>query len=78
MKKLTRERVVPTISASVSWLIFASTGSGLLPVPGGFTYATSCDFAEPHKVCHPENATVTSSTMGGERLRGAMSHIANC
>jgi hypothetical protein len=28
MKKLTRERVVPIISASVSWLIFAITGSG--------------------------------------------------
>ena len=28
-KKLTRERVVPIISASVSWLIFAMTGSGL-------------------------------------------------
>ena len=30
MKKLTRDRVVPIISASVSWLIFAMTGSGLL------------------------------------------------
>ena len=29
MKWLTRERVVPIISASVSWLIFAMTGSGL-------------------------------------------------
>ena len=28
MKKLTRDRVVPIISASVSWLIFAKTGSG--------------------------------------------------
>jgi hypothetical protein len=28
MKKLTRDRVVPIISASVSWLIFAMTGSG--------------------------------------------------
>jgi hypothetical protein len=28
MKKLTLERVVPTISASVSWLILAITGSG--------------------------------------------------
>jgi hypothetical protein len=26
MKKLTLERVVPTISASVSWLIFGITG----------------------------------------------------
>ena len=30
MKKLTRDRVVPLISASVSWLILAMTGSGLL------------------------------------------------
>jgi hypothetical protein len=30
MKKLTRDRAVPIISASVSWLIFAMTGSGLL------------------------------------------------
>src|SRR4249919_682648 len=29
MKKLTRARVVPIISASVSWLILAITGSGL-------------------------------------------------
>ena len=29
MKKLTRDRVVPIISASVSWLIFAITGSGV-------------------------------------------------
>jgi hypothetical protein len=29
-KKLTPERVVPTISANVSWLILAITGSGLL------------------------------------------------
>src|ERR1700730_13100402 len=28
MKKLTRDRVVPIISASVSWLIFARIGSG--------------------------------------------------
>jgi hypothetical protein len=28
-KKLTRERVVPIISASVSWLIFAIIGRGL-------------------------------------------------
>jgi hypothetical protein len=27
MKKLTRDRVVPIISASVSWLIFAMMGS---------------------------------------------------
>ena len=33
MKKLTRERVVPIISASVSWLIFAITGTGLLSLP---------------------------------------------
>jgi hypothetical protein len=32
MKKLTRDRVVPIISARVSWLIFAITGSG---VPSG-------------------------------------------
>src|SRR5687767_7651708 len=31
MKKLTRERVVPIISASVSWLILAMIGSGCLP-----------------------------------------------
>jgi hypothetical protein len=30
MKKLTRDRVVPIISASVSWLIFAISGSGAL------------------------------------------------
>jgi hypothetical protein len=29
MKKLTRERVVPIISARVSWLIFATTSIGL-------------------------------------------------
>ncbi|MGO9234441.1 MAG: hypothetical protein ACLP4V_10350 [Methylocella sp.] len=29
MKKLTRDRVVPIISASVSWLIFAIIGSGM-------------------------------------------------
>jgi hypothetical protein len=28
MKKLTRDRVVPIISANVSWLIFAMIGSG--------------------------------------------------
>ena len=28
MKKLTRDRVVPIISASVSWLIVAKAGSG--------------------------------------------------
>src|SRR5476651_1998520 len=28
MKKLTRDRVVPIISASVSWLIFAMIGTG--------------------------------------------------
>ena len=28
-KKLTRERVVPIMLASVSWLIFGMTGSGL-------------------------------------------------
>src|SRR5690349_5553238 len=31
LKKLTRERVVPTISASVSSVIFFSIGSGLRP-----------------------------------------------
>jgi hypothetical protein len=30
MKELTRERVVPIISASVSWLMLAITGSGWL------------------------------------------------
>ena len=33
MKKLTRDRVVPIISASVSWLIFAIIGSGLPSLP---------------------------------------------
>jgi hypothetical protein len=33
MKKLTRDRVVPIISASVSWLIFAITGSGVPSLP---------------------------------------------
>ena len=33
MKKLTRERVVPIISASVSWLIFGMTTSGLPSFP---------------------------------------------
>jgi hypothetical protein len=28
-KKLTRDRIVPIISTSVSWLTFAITGSGL-------------------------------------------------
>jgi hypothetical protein len=31
--KLTRDRVVPFISASVSWLIFAMIGSGLPYLP---------------------------------------------
>jgi len=31
MQKRTRDRVVPIISASVSWLIFAMMGSGFLP-----------------------------------------------
>src|SRR6476660_1566540 len=33
MKKLTRDRVVPIISASVSWLIFAKIGSGFSSLP---------------------------------------------
>jgi integrase len=33
MKKLTRDRVVPIISASVSWLIFAIIGSSLSSLP---------------------------------------------
>ena len=33
MKKLTRERVVPIISASVSWLILATSGSGFPSLP---------------------------------------------
>jgi hypothetical protein len=33
MKKLTRDRVVPIISASVSWLTFAMIGSGLPSLP---------------------------------------------
>ena len=33
MKKLTRDRVVPIISASVSWLILAIIGSGLPSLP---------------------------------------------
>ena len=33
MKKLTRGRVVPIISASVPWLIFAMMGSGLPSLP---------------------------------------------
>ena len=33
MKWLTRERVVPIISASVSWLIFATRGSGRPSLP---------------------------------------------
>ena len=33
MKALTRDLVVPIISASVSWLIFAMTGSGLPSLP---------------------------------------------
>src|SRR5258706_7374627 len=33
MKKLTRDRVVPIISASVSWLIFAMIGSGRPSLP---------------------------------------------
>ena len=32
-KKLTRERVAPTMLASVSWLIFGMTGSGLPSFP---------------------------------------------
>ena len=33
MKKLTRERVVPIISASISWLIFGTTFSGRPSLP---------------------------------------------
>jgi hypothetical protein len=33
IKWLTRERVVPIMSASVSWLIFAIIGSGLPSLP---------------------------------------------
>jgi hypothetical protein len=33
MKKLTSDRVVPIISASVSWLIFAIAGSGVPSLP---------------------------------------------
>src|SRR6201999_901684 len=33
MKVLTRDLVVPTISASVTWLIFAMTGSGFPSLP---------------------------------------------
>jgi hypothetical protein len=33
MKKLTRERVVPIMSASVSWLILGMTASGLPSFP---------------------------------------------
>jgi hypothetical protein len=33
MKKLTRDRVVPIISASVSWLTFAMIGSGRPSLP---------------------------------------------
>jgi len=33
IKKLTRERVVPIISASVSWLILAMIGSGFPSFP---------------------------------------------
>ena len=33
MKKLTRDRVVPIISASVSWLILAIIGSGFPSLP---------------------------------------------
>src|SRR5271167_4673715 len=33
IKKLTRDRVVPIISANVSWLILATTVSGLLSLP---------------------------------------------
>jgi hypothetical protein len=33
MKKLTRERVVPIISANVSWLILGTTVSGIASLP---------------------------------------------
>ena len=33
MKKLTRDRVVPIISANTSWLILGTTVSGLLSLP---------------------------------------------
>jgi hypothetical protein len=45
MKKLTRERVVPTISASDSWLILGITVSGLPSArdkPYGSNEPTSC------------------------------------
>jgi hypothetical protein len=33
MKKLTRDRVVPIISARIPWLILGTTVSGLLSLP---------------------------------------------
>ncbi len=50
MKKLTRDRVVPIISASVSWLIFVMIGSGLSSLP---KFASSRS-RQPHDdgVCH--------------------------
>ena len=43
MKWLTRERVVPIISASVSWLIFAITGSGQTALAKEIAGFQKCD-----------------------------------
>ena len=45
MKKLTRERVVPMIAASVSWLILGTTGFGC---PGFPKFASSGNTRTSH------------------------------
>jgi hypothetical protein len=47
MKKLTRERVVPIISASISWLILGTTGSGLPSLPKFVMLVASVTLATP-------------------------------
>jgi hypothetical protein len=42
MKVHMRDRVVPTISASVSWLIFAMTGAGSVPCQVGHQEKHPC------------------------------------
>jgi hypothetical protein len=72
MKKLTRDRAVPIISASVSWLIFAIIGSGLSSVPVGHeqeqpgkAFLTRIEQLI-HEVCFDANGP--ANEMGNEHL----------
>jgi len=73
MKKLTRDLVVPIISASVSWLILAMIGSGLLSLP---KFANSRSILARRFLTRIEqlidqirfNADVSAENMGNEHL----------